>query len=59
MFSENFNFLLYQVPFIAMYRKEECGSLFKDQESQEAGMENQYDSVQKPTLRWHKVIENK
>ncbi|KAI7755110.1 hypothetical protein M8C21_025980, partial [Ambrosia artemisiifolia] len=35
------------VPFIAMYRKDECQSLFVDPEPQD-------DS--KPTLRWHKVL---
>ncbi|KAJ0742822.1 putative tex-like protein, HTH domain superfamily [Helianthus annuus] len=43
------------VPFIAIYRKEECHSLFKDQETD---LENQYSSDEKPTLRWHKVIWN-
>ncbi|GKD37941.1 germacrene A synthase, partial [Tanacetum coccineum] len=42
----------FEVPFIAMHRKEECQSMFKDQE--QGGMENIYDFNQKPTLRWHK-----
>ncbi|XP_024967791.1 transcription elongation factor SPT6 homolog isoform X2 [Cynara cardunculus var. scolymus] len=42
------------VPFIAMYRKEECRSLFKDPESQ--ADKNQSNSDQKPKLRWHKVL---
>lgn len=51
----------FQVPFITMYRKEECLSLFKDPEQHEAGDENQNDdenqnqSDKKPKLRWHKV----
>ncbi|KAD6119651.1 hypothetical protein E3N88_10922 [Mikania micrantha] len=43
------------VPFIAMYRKDECPSLFKDQE---ADLENQYSSDEKPMLRWHKGLWN-
>ncbi|XP_024981876.1 transcription elongation factor SPT6 homolog [Cynara cardunculus var. scolymus] len=44
------------VPFIAMYRKEECNSLFKDQELHEGDEESQHTSDQKPILRWHKVL---
>ncbi|KAA8517882.1 hypothetical protein F0562_015329 [Nyssa sinensis] len=44
------------VPFIAMYRKEECLSLFKDPEQHNADVENQKRSDGKPTLRWHKVL---
>ncbi|KAI3742191.1 hypothetical protein L1987_59871 [Smallanthus sonchifolius] len=43
------------VPFIAMYRKDECQSLFIDPEPQD-GMDNQKKSDPKPTLRWHKVL---
>ncbi|KAG6411761.1 hypothetical protein SASPL_129845 [Salvia splendens] len=42
------------VPFIAMYRKEEILSLLKDPTDREAGIEN--DMNQKPTLKWHKVL---
>ncbi|XP_047942817.1 transcription elongation factor SPT6 homolog [Salvia hispanica] len=42
------------VPFIAMYRKEEILSLLKDPTEREAGIEN--DMNQKPTLKWHKVL---
>ncbi|XP_059668271.1 transcription elongation factor SPT6 homolog [Cornus florida] len=44
------------VPFIAMYRKEECLSLFKDPEELEPDVESQNKSDQKPTIRWHKVL---
>lgn len=42
------------VPFIAMYRKEEILSLLKDPTNGEAGIEN--DPNQKPKLKWHKVL---
>ncbi|KAL0339825.1 UNVERIFIED_CONTAM: Transcription elongation factor SPT6 [Sesamum radiatum] len=42
------------VPFIAMYRKEEILSLLKDPNEPEADIEN--DPNQKPTLKWHKVL---
>nr|GEW21438.1 integrase, catalytic core [Tanacetum cinerariifolium] len=42
----------FEVPYIAIYRKEECQSMFKDQE--QGDMENLYDFNQNPTLRWHK-----
>ncbi|KAG2405489.1 Transcription elongation factor SPT6-like protein [Vigna angularis] len=41
-----------QIPFIAMYRKEECLSLLKDLEQPEAVDEND----KTPTLKWHKVL---
>ncbi|KAI3694464.1 hypothetical protein L1987_77429 [Smallanthus sonchifolius] len=44
-----------EVPFIAMYRKEECQSLFKDQDLQDVGG-NQNKSDGKSMLRWHKVL---
>ncbi|CAJ1888036.1 unnamed protein product [Sphenostylis stenocarpa] len=40
------------IPFIAMYRKEECLSLLKDLEQPEASDEND----KTPTLKWHKVL---
>ncbi|KAL8089143.1 hypothetical protein AgCh_038785 [Apium graveolens] len=44
-----------QVSFIAMYRKDECPSLFKDPEQLEAdGLQNSYDK--KPALMWHKLF---
>ncbi|CAK9170436.1 unnamed protein product [Ilex paraguariensis] len=46
----------FDVPFIAMYRKEECLSLFKDPEQHDADDENPNKSDQKRTLRWHKVL---
>ncbi|XP_047948242.1 transcription elongation factor SPT6 homolog [Salvia hispanica] len=42
------------VPFIAMYRKEEILSLLKDPTEPEAGIEN--DINQKPALKWHQVL---
>ncbi|KAL8156873.1 hypothetical protein AgCh_001829 [Apium graveolens] len=43
------------VSFIAMYRKDECSSLFKDPEHLEAdGLQNSYDK--KPALMWHKLF---
>ncbi|KAL6988106.1 Transcription elongation factor spt6 [Sarracenia purpurea var. burkii] len=44
------------VPFIAMYRREECLSLFRDPEQHEIDTENQKKPGQKPTIRWHKVL---
>ncbi|KAL8116679.1 hypothetical protein AgCh_023004 [Apium graveolens] len=44
-----------QVSFIAMYRNDECPSLFKDPEQLEAdGLQNSYDK--KPALMWHKLF---
>ncbi|KAF9679491.1 hypothetical protein SADUNF_Sadunf06G0020400 [Salix dunnii] len=43
------------IPFIAMYRKEECLSLLKDPEQHEAD-ENPYDTDRIPTFKWHKVL---
>ncbi|KAL7097644.1 hypothetical protein ACP275_10G156800 [Erythranthe tilingii] len=42
------------VPFIAMYRKEEILSLLKNPNEPEADIEN--DPNQKRTLKWHKVL---
>lgn len=46
-----------QVPFIAMYRKEECLSLFKDPNQHEADIDNHNKADQKRAIRWHKVNE--
>ncbi|XP_011040704.1 PREDICTED: transcription elongation factor SPT6-like isoform X1 [Populus euphratica] len=43
------------IPFIAMYRKEECLSLLKDPEQCEDD-ENPYDTGRIPTFKWHKVL---
>ncbi|KAM0026592.1 putative tex-like protein, HTH domain superfamily [Helianthus debilis subsp. tardiflorus] len=43
------------VPFIAMYRKEECRSLFKDPEPQD-DKDDKKNPDEKPTLRWHKLL---
>ncbi|CAI9279397.1 unnamed protein product [Lactuca saligna] len=40
------------VPFIAMYKKEECMSLFKDLKPQD-DKESENKSEKKPTLKWH------
>lgn len=46
-----YNFVsVFQIPFIAMYRKEECLSLLKDHED-----DNKDKSEITPTLKWHKV----
>ncbi|KAM4091528.1 hypothetical protein ACJW30_09G142700 [Castanea mollissima] len=44
------------IPFIAMYRKEECLSLLKDPEQPEDDDENQDKNEKTPTLKWHKVL---
>ncbi|XP_028790109.1 transcription elongation factor SPT6 homolog isoform X2 [Neltuma alba] len=45
----------YDIPFIAMYRKEQCLSLLEDPEGAEAGsIEN--DIERKCQLKWHKVL---
>ncbi|KAL1352205.1 hypothetical protein HN51_016203 [Arachis hypogaea] len=44
------------IPFIAMYRKEECLSLLKDLERSEDGDENWDKNNKTPTLKWHKVL---
>ncbi|TKY62758.1 Transcription elongation factor SPT6 [Spatholobus suberectus] len=44
------------IPFLAMYRKEECLSLLKDLEQPEAGDENWDKNDKTPTLKWHKVL---
>ncbi|XP_071726700.1 transcription elongation factor SPT6 homolog isoform X2 [Rutidosis leptorrhynchoides] len=45
------------VPFIAMYRKEECRSLFKDEESPtDNNKKSDESNPEKPTMRWHKVL---
>ncbi|XP_058750723.1 transcription elongation factor SPT6 homolog isoform X2 [Vicia villosa] len=42
------------IPFIAMYRKEECLSLLKD--LPEAGNDNWDKNNKTPTLKWHKTL---
>ncbi|KDP29489.1 hypothetical protein JCGZ_19328 [Jatropha curcas] len=44
------------VPFIAMYRKEECSSLLKDPEPQDGDDENHDKSDCNSMLKWHKVL---
>ncbi|KHN38799.1 Transcription elongation factor SPT6 [Glycine soja] len=44
------------IPFIAMYRKEDCLSLLKDLEHPEAGDDNWDKNDKTPTLKWHKVL---
>ncbi|XP_011041352.1 PREDICTED: transcription elongation factor SPT6-like isoform X3 [Populus euphratica] len=43
------------IPFIAMYRKEECLSLLKDPDQHEDN-ENSDDTDKTPTFKWHKVL---
>lgn len=44
------------VPFIAMYRKEECLSLLKDPDQLEADDGNLDNPEKTPKLKWHKVL---
>ncbi|KAI5659682.1 hypothetical protein M9H77_28475 [Catharanthus roseus] len=44
------------VPFVAMYRKEECLSLFKYQEQHEVENDDHNNPEEKPKLRWNKVL---
>ncbi|KAJ7976530.1 Transcription elongation factor spt6 [Quillaja saponaria] len=44
------------IPFIAMYRKEECPSLFKDMELLETNDDIWDKNEKTPTIKWHKVL---
>ncbi|XP_038702098.1 transcription elongation factor SPT6 homolog isoform X2 [Tripterygium wilfordii] len=44
------------IPFIAMYRKEECLSLLRDPRQHEDDGENQDKSGLTPTVKWHKLL---
>ncbi|CAK8543008.1 unnamed protein product [Lathyrus sativus] len=44
------------IPFIAMYRKEECLSLLKDLKRPEADNDNYDKNNKTPTLKWHKIL---
>ncbi|KAG8490681.1 hypothetical protein CXB51_013812 [Gossypium anomalum] len=44
------------IPFIAMYRKEQCLSLLQDPEPHEVDDLDQEKSDKKPTIKWHKVL---
>ncbi|KAL5744973.1 hypothetical protein ACOSP7_026119 [Xanthoceras sorbifolium] len=44
------------IPFIAMYRREECLSLLKDPQQQEEDDENKDEFEKTRTLKWHKVL---
>ncbi|XP_057506714.1 LOW QUALITY PROTEIN: transcription elongation factor SPT6 homolog [Actinidia eriantha] len=44
------------VPFIAMYRKEECLSIFRDPEQNDVDIENQNKPDQKRKMRWNQVL---
>ncbi|KAB2058072.1 hypothetical protein ES319_A11G209800v1 [Gossypium barbadense] len=46
----------FDVPFIAMYRKEQCLSLLDDFEKNEAENEDNDDVEQAGQLKWHKVL---
>ncbi|XP_050203908.1 transcription elongation factor SPT6 homolog [Mercurialis annua] len=55
-FLEFRHFHKLDVPFIAMYRKEECLSLLKDPEQHEADDDSYDKSDRPPMLKWHKVL---
>ncbi|XP_019447116.1 PREDICTED: transcription elongation factor SPT6 homolog isoform X2 [Lupinus angustifolius] len=55
-FLELYHVQKLDIPFIAMYRKEECLSLLKDLERHEAGDENSEKNNMTPALKWHKVF---
>ncbi|KAF8410945.1 hypothetical protein HHK36_003482 [Tetracentron sinense] len=46
----------FDIPFIAMYRKEDCLSLLKDPEQDETDNEDMDKTERTPTLKWHKVL---
>ncbi|KAF8410946.1 hypothetical protein HHK36_003483 [Tetracentron sinense] len=46
----------FDIPFIAMYRKEDCLSLLKDPEQDETDNEDKDKTERTPTLKWHKVL---
>ncbi|XWS65424.1 hypothetical protein CRYUN_Cryun05aG0111600 [Craigia yunnanensis] len=45
-----------RIPFIAMYRKEQCLSLLKDPEQHEVDDVDQDKSDKAPKVKWHKVL---
>ncbi|KAK8575678.1 hypothetical protein V6N13_033070 [Hibiscus sabdariffa] len=45
-----------EIPFIAMYRKEECPSLLQDPEPHEVDDVDQDKSDKTPTIKWHRVL---
>ncbi|KAE9586322.1 putative tex-like protein, HTH [Lupinus albus] len=55
-FLELYHVQKLDIPFIAMYRKEECLSLLKDLEQHEAGDENSDKKNMTLALKWHKVL---
>ncbi|TYH14363.1 hypothetical protein ES288_A06G214100v1 [Gossypium darwinii] len=44
------------IPFIAMYRKEQCLSLLQDPEPHEVDDIDQEKPDKKPTIKWHKIL---
>ncbi|XVF24560.1 hypothetical protein REPUB_Repub13aG0138700 [Reevesia pubescens] len=44
------------IPFIAMYRKEQCLSLLQDPEQPEVDDVDQDKSEKSPTIKWHRVL---
>lgn len=46
---------MFQIPFIAMYRKEQCLSLLTDPDQGEIDDNNVEKSERNPTIKWHKV----
>ncbi|XP_073222726.1 transcription elongation factor SPT6 homolog isoform X2 [Cicer arietinum] len=55
-FLELYHVQKLDIPFISMYRKEECLSLLKDLERPEAGDETWDKNNKTPTLKWHKIL---
>nr|DAD43000.1 TPA_asm: hypothetical protein HUJ06_001230 [Nelumbo nucifera] len=55
-FLEMLHVQKYDIPFISMYRKDQCMSLLRDPELDEAEFEDGNDIEKKPTLKWHKVL---
>ncbi|XP_050882451.1 transcription elongation factor SPT6 homolog isoform X9 [Lathyrus oleraceus] len=55
-FLELYHIKKYDIPFIAMYRKEQCPSLLRDgkQDDSESTLLN--DGEGKPKLNWHKIL---
>ncbi|KAM1234373.1 hypothetical protein ACFX13_004034 [Malus domestica] len=55
-FLELHHVQMFDIPFIAMYRKEECLSLLKDPKHLELEDENQDKNKNKPELKWHRLL---
>ncbi|KAG5047637.1 hypothetical protein JHK86_017043 [Glycine max] len=54
-FLELHHTMKYDIPFIAMYRKEQCLSLLEDPKAEE--LENIFNDIErKPMLKWHQML---